>query len=72
MRQGHVENYIIPIFGEYDIRELTGAEIDRAILDVERYTARNGSSTKTALSSLAKGTRSKLLYSIKLTDRSPP
>ena len=66
IRQGHVGNYIIPLFGDCDIRELTGAEIDRAILDMQRFTARRGSSTRTALSPLAKGTRSKLLYSIKL------
>jgi hypothetical protein len=36
IRQGHIENYIIPLFGDYDIRELRGAEIDRAILDMER------------------------------------
>ncbi len=38
IRQGHIENYIIPLFGNYDIRELTGADIDRAILDAERFT----------------------------------
>jgi integrase len=59
-------NYIIPLFGDYDIRELRGAEIDRTILDMERYTARNGSKAKIALSPLSKGTKSKLLYSIKL------
>ncbi len=66
IRQGHVENYIIPFFGDHDIRALTGAEIDRAILDAKRYTAAREHPTKTSLTPLAKGTKSKLLYSIKL------
>lgn len=66
LRKSHVTNYIIPLFGEYDIRELSGAEIDRAILDAERFTAREGSESVAAGRSLARGTRSKLLYSIKL------
>jgi integrase len=66
IRKGHIENYIIPLFGDYEIRELSGAEIDRLILDVVRYTGRDGSKTAAAQKALARGTRSKLLYSIKL------
>jgi len=66
IRQGHIVNYIIPLFGDFDIRELKGADIDRAILDAPRYTARVGSMTPAAKKPLSRGTRSKLLYSLKL------
>jgi integrase len=66
IRQGHIVNYIIPLFGDLDIREIKGADIDRAILDAERYTAREGATTHASRKALARGTRSKLLYSLKL------
>jgi integrase len=66
IRQAHIINYIVPLLGDFDIRDLTGEAIDRAILDAERFTARNGEKTPTAMKPLARGTRSKLLYSVKL------
>ena len=66
IRQAHIVNYIIPLFGEDDIRTILGKDIDRAILDAERYTAREGATTAAASKPLARGTRSKLLYSISL------
>lgn len=58
IRQGHIENYIIPLFGEYDIRTITGYQIDQAVL--------NAVGIQKATPGLSKGTRAKLLYSIKL------
>ncbi|HRY53035.1 MAG TPA: site-specific integrase [Spirochaetia bacterium] len=66
IRQSHIVNYIVPLFGDYDIREILGADIDRIILDAERFTAREGATTAAAKKPLARGTRSKLLYSLKL------
>jgi integrase len=65
-RQAHLVNYIIPLFGDYDIRELSGSIIDAKILEAERFTAREGLDTATSKKPLTKATRSKLLYSIKL------
>lgn len=66
IRQGHIENYIIPLLGEYDVREIIGDDIDKAIREATRYTARNGSATPTAAKPLTRSSRSKILYSVKL------
>jgi integrase len=66
IRQGHIVNYIVPLFGDWDARELKGSDIDRTILDAMRFTARRGRKTPVSIKPLSKGTRSKLLYSVKL------
>jgi integrase len=66
IRQGHIVNYIIPLLGDLDIRKVIGADINDAINNAQRFTAREGLDTATAKKPLTRSTRSKLLYSIKL------
>lgn len=58
IRQGHIVNYIIPLFGEWDIRKIRGVDIDQGILNVKGIFK--------GVPELSRGTRAKLLYSIKL------
>jgi len=55
-RQGHLDNYLIPLFGKRDPRTITRREIDDAILGAKRLDG----------GPLAGETKNKVLYSINL------
>lgn len=64
LRQAHLDNYLIPLFGEVDIRELLADQINTSIRDTPRASAR--SLSPSGAKPLTRATRSKILYSLKL------
>jgi integrase len=56
VRQGHVDNYIVPLFGDIDPRELSGRYIDDAIIGAVRKGGKP----------LAPATKYKIVYTLNL------
>ncbi len=56
MRQGHVDNYLLPLFGDMDPRALTGRYIDDGLIGAKRKGGQ----------ALARGTKYKIAYSFGL------